>query len=213
MKRYAKIFFPLMMVFAFANLANAQAPAKEGELKLHLNYNYAIPLGSFKNELISNGSARGFSGDLLYQINPKWAAGISAGYQDFVQKYPRAVYETGSHESTSAVLTNSVEISPLMAKGIFTPMGGNGKTLQPFISAGAGVNMLSFRQYLGEFGGADNQATFIAQAGAGLNLAFGKTKESGFSIGADYNYVPYQRNGFGNMNSLGLHAGLYFPLK
>lgn len=213
MKRYAKLFFPLIAVLAFCNFASAQSKKGAGELTLHLNYNYGIPLGDFKNNLVSNDAARGFYGDLLFQINPKWAAGISAGYQDFLEKYPRAVYETGNHESTSAVLTNSVEIMPLMAKGVFTPMGGNGKILQPYISAGAGVNMLNFRQYLGEFGAADNAATFIAQAGAGLNIAFGKMKQSGFSIGADYNFVPYNRNGYGDMNNVGLHAGIYFPLK
>jgi len=196
-----------------SNLVKAQTTSKEGELKLHLNYQYGIPLGDFKNDMISNGSARGYSGSLMYQISPKWAAGISAGYQSFLQKYPRAVYETGDHEATSAVLTNSVEITPLMATGLFTPLAENGKILQPYISAGFGVNMLSFRQYLGEFGGADNKATLIAQGGAGLQITFGKAKESGFSIGANYQYVPYQRNGYGNMNNLGLQAGLYFPLK
>lgn len=213
MKQYFKIALSLLLSFVMAGQVNAQTEKHTGGLQLHLNYNYGIPLGSFKNDMVSKGSASGFSGDLMYQINPQWAAGLTAGYQNFTEKYPRAIYETGDHEVTSAVLTNAVEINPIMAKGVFTPLAGNGKVLQPYISAAAGMNLLLYRQYLGEFGGSDNKATFMAQAGAGLNISLGKKKEAGFTIGADYNFIPYNKYGFKNMNNLGLHAGFYFPLK
>lgn len=213
MKQYMKFFLSFLLSVFVAGIANAQSAKHSNDLQLRLNYNFGIPLGSFKTDMVSKSSPLGFSGDLVYQINPKWAVGLTAGYQNFTEKYPRAVYATGDHEVTSAVLTNAVEINPIMAKGIFTPFAENGKIVQPYVSAAAGVNLLFFRQYLGEFGASDNKATFVAQAGAGINILLGKMKETGFTIGADYNIVPYNRNGFNNMNNLGLHAGFYFPLK
>src|SRR5436190_23879439 len=92
-----------------------QANAQKGELKLNLHYSYAMPLGDFKTQVISDGSARGVTGDLLFGVSDKFSLGLGLGYQDFYQKYPRALYKTGNSEVTSAVLSNSVQIMPVLA--------------------------------------------------------------------------------------------------
>ena len=201
--------FVVLFVIA-ATSANAQ---QKGMLKLDLNYNYSIPLGSFKNDIINNGSPRGVTGALMYGINEKWSAGVQFGYQDYYQKYPRAIYKTGDNEETSAVLTNSIQSMPLLAKGTFKPLGGSGSFIQPYISAGAGVSLIDFKQYLGEFGSSSTSGAFTAQAGAGIMMPFSKGGASGFSIGADYNYVSYNKFGYSNMNNLSLRAGVHFPLR
>ena len=85
--------------------------------------------------------------------------------------------------------------------------------IQPYITAGTGFSIVDFRQYLGEFGGSDNSTSFTAQAGAGIMVPFNKGGASGFSIGADYNYVAYKKLGYDNLNNLSLHAGVHFPLR
>ena len=210
MKRIRNIFFVAFIMMISSLAANAQ---QKGGLKLDLNYNYSIPLGSFKNDIISNASPRGVTGDLMYGINNKWAAGLQLGFQDFYQKYPRDLYKTGNNEVTSAVLSNSVQTMPVLLKGVFTPLGNSGSLVQPYISAATGFNIIDFRQYLGEFGSSSNSAAFTAQAGAGVMMPFRKNSGAGFSVGADYNYVSYTKFGYNNLNNISLRAGIHFPLK
>jgi hypothetical protein len=194
-------------------IGNTAANAQSGQLRLDLNYNYSLPLGSFKSDLIDQGSGRGFSGSLQYGINNKWAAGLGVGFQDYYQKFPRAVYQLDKTQSVSAVLTNSIQITPIMAKGTFMPMGGKG-AVQPYISVGAGAGIVDFKQYLGEFtSNSKTSASFVAQGGVGVNIPFGRLSASGIKLGADYNYVPYKNFGYNNLSSLNFHAGVFFPLR
>src|SRR5262245_6558668 len=111
--------------FAICILLVSQLNAQKGQAKFDLQYNYALPAGSFKSDIISNGSARGFAADILFNVSSKVAVGIGLGYQDFYQKYPRALYNTGDKEVTSAVLSNSVQVIPLLAKAEFYPLSGS----------------------------------------------------------------------------------------
>ena len=192
----------------FALHANAQ---QQGQLKFDLNYSYAIPLGSFKSDLISNASPRGANGAIMYGISNKWSAGLHVGYQDFYQKYPRDIYQTGSHEVTSAVLTNSIQTIPILAKATFSPLGSKAP-VQPYLSVGAGLGLINYDQYLGEFGSTDNSASFAAQGGLGVKVPFGKYSAAGFKVGANYNYMQYKKFGYSNLNNVSLQAGVYFPL-
>jgi len=206
--KYISAYILLMII----GITSAHAQQK-GILKFDLNYNYSLPLGSFKNDIISNGSPRGATGAFMYGISNKWSAGIQLGYQDFYQRYPRDIYKTGDNEVTSAVLTNSIQQLPLIAKAVFKPLGGTNKMLQPYISAGAGISMIDFKQYLGEFGSSSTSGSFTAQGGVGIMVPFSKGGASGFSVGADYNYVSYKKFDYSNMNNLSFHAGIHFPLR
>src|ERR1700750_156124 len=135
--------------FIICILLVSHVNAQKGEVKMNLQYNYALPLGSFKNNVISDGSPRGVTGDILYNVNDKFSLGLGLGFQDFYQKYPRTLYKTGDQETTSAVLSNSVQIMPVLAKAEFYPLGGK-RGIQPYINAGAGLGIASFTQYLGE---------------------------------------------------------------
>jgi hypothetical protein len=208
MKRSIKFLF-----FSICTLFALQLQAQKGELKLNLQYSYGVPVGSFKNDIISNGSPRGATGDILYNINNKIAVGIGLGYQDFYQKYPRTLYNTGDKEVTSAVLSNSVQIIPMLAKVELLPLGDKKYPVQPYIQVGAGLGSVSFSQYLGEFGSTDNSGGFMLQGGAGVSVAFSAHSNAGFKLGADYNMVGYKRNGFNNLNNLAFKAGIFLPLK
>ncbi len=201
-----------IFIFITIMLATVSVQAQKGTLKLNLNYSYSLPLESFKNDIVSNGSPRGVSGELMYFVNNKWSLGLAGGFQDYYQKYPRALYQTGDHETTSAVLSNSVQVTPILFKAMLMPCD-KPAMVHPYISAGAGLGIVDFTQYLGEFGGTANNGSFMAQAGAGVQIPFSKTSASGFQIGANYNYISYKQYGFSNLNNLSFEAGLHFPIK
>src|SRR6476659_4019538 len=138
-----------LLLFIICIFLVSQLNAQTGQVKMNIQYSYALPLGSFKTDVINNGSPRGVTGDILYNANNKLSVGLGLGFQDFYQKYPRALYNTGDKEVTSAVLSNSVQIIPLLAKAEFYPLGGKQSIVQPYITAGAGLGITSFTQYLG----------------------------------------------------------------
>jgi hypothetical protein len=202
-----------ILPFVICILLVSQLNAQRGQMKMDIQYSYAVPLSSFKNDVISNGSPRGVTGDILYNLNNKLSLGLGLGFQDFYQKYPRDLYKTGDNETTSAVLSNSVQIMPVLAKAEFYPLGNKRSAVQPYINAGAGLGITSFTQYLGEFGGTDNTASFMLQGGAGISVPFNKIGNSGFKLGANYNMISYNRSDFSNFNNVNFQAGLFFPLK
>jgi len=202
-----------LLLFALCIFSATQLQAQKGELQMNLQYSYALPVGSFKTDIISKGSPRGFSGDILYNVSNKVAVGLGLGFQDFYEKYPRALYNTGDKEVTSAVLSNSVLIMPVLAKAEFYPLKGKKSFVQPYITAGAGLALTGFTQYLGEFGGTDNGTGFMLQGGAGVAIPFNSTCNSGLTIGANYNIVSYNKYDLDNFNNLSIKAGLFFPIR
>ncbi|MDR6341959.1 hypothetical protein HNQ91_005036 [Filimonas zeae] len=212
MRRSVKIIIPLLVVMAgYGYKAKAQMPV--GEMRLNLLYNYSKPQGSFSNDMISKGSPRGGKGELMYGISRTLAAGLQVGFQDYYQKYPRAVYPTNKSEDISAVLTNSVQTTPIIAKVLFSPLGNQRLIVQPYVSAGAGLNLINYRQYLGQFESNDASAGFVAQAGAGIQIPLGGLSSSGIMLGVNYNYAPYSKFGFKNLNTLDFQAGVFLPLR
>lgn len=201
------ISLPLVLIL-FSTSVDAQ---NSGQLKMGLNYSYGLPMGSFKNDLIQNGSPRGFNGEIMYGFNKQLSAGLSVGYQNFYQKEPRAVYQTGNHQATSAVLSNSITTVPVLAKVMYLPLKGNA-VVQPYVSLGAGISFNNYDQYLGMFGSTDQKAGFAAEGGLGVHIPFGKWSTSGLNLGANYNYVDYNKYGYKNFNNISLQAGVYFPL-
>jgi len=206
MKNIKKIFVSGIAFLILSLTANAQ----KGTLKFDLNYNYSLPVSGFKSDIIKDNSPRGARGSILYSFTDKLSAGIESGYQDYYQKYPRALYSTGKTEQVSAVLTNSIQTTPLLIKAKYSLL--NGAAIKPYVSLAAGANMIDFKQYFGEFGSSETSFGFIGEGGLGVMIPFGKTKSSGIDIGATYDYAPYNKHGYNDLNSVNLRAGIYFPL-
>ena len=207
MKKIKIIFLAVCSALLLAFSANAQP----GKFKIHLNYNYSVPTGGFNTDLVNNTSPRGFTGSLLYTFNNKWAGGLSAGYQDYYQKYGRTIYSLSKTQDVSAVLSNSIQMTPVMLNARFSPFKNTSFT--PYISAGAGINIVDFRQYLGEFGSEQTSGAFVAQGGLGITIPFGKLKTAGVDVGVNYDYVPYNKYGYNDLNSVNAHAGIFFQIK
>jgi hypothetical protein len=210
MKKSIVIFMSMIAVCMLSLSASAQQ-----KLKMELSYNISSPMGSFKNDFINKTSYRGGSGELSYTFNPKFSLGLHSGFQSYYQKYDRQVYKLQGNQTVSAVVSNTMDIVPVMLRGTFLPMGTTATAkVQPYISAGAGVNLVNYGQYLGQFGGTESSSAFAAQAGAGVKIPFGnRYNQTAFKFGATYNYSNYKRNELTNLNTIGFNAGVVFALK
>ncbi len=191
-------------------LLSLAASAQKGTLQLNLNYNYGMPLGAFKSDLVNDNSPRGGRGSIMYSFNNRLSAGLESGYQDYYQKYPRNLYPLSNSQDVSAVLSNSIQMTPVLlkAKYFLLPTG----PVKPYVSLGAGANMIDFKQYLGEFGSGSTSVGFLAQGGVGVMIPFNKYGKSGITLGASYEYAPYKKNGYDNLNTMNLYAGVIFPM-
>jgi outer membrane protein W len=137
---------------------------------------------------------------------------LHLGYQSYYQKYERDIYKTGPNETTSAVVTNTMEILPVLLRGTYFPKGGS-KTIQPYLSAGAGINMVTYSQYLGQFAESEVSVPIAAQAGAGVVFPIGRFNQSGIKLGATYNFATYNKNNISGLSSIGANAGVVFNLR
>lgn len=200
------ILYTVITVFAacFTDALRAQ------ELKLKIGYNTGMPIGSFK-DFMGKNSFRGFHGELTYPINDKFSIGLGIASQDYYEKFPRQLYDT-KDGVVSAVLTNSIQTMPILVKGSYNLT--NSGLISPYVGLGAGFNLIRYGQFLGEFGDYSSSFKPAASADAGVNIYFNKdARRAGVNLGANFNYMPYKKNGLDALNSWGVHAGVFFPLR
>jgi outer membrane protein W len=201
----------LLIASVFFAYIPDNARAQERSLQLDLNYAVGIPSGSFKTDAVDKTSARGWTANLMYNLNDKRSIGIGTGFQDFYQKYPRAVYKLAEGGEVSAVLTNSIQTIPLLAEFQYRFMPG--KVVQPYVGVGVGGNMIGFDQYLGEFDNSKSSFKFAARPEAGVFIPFRKDGPAGLHVFGAYNYMPYKEDGVDNLNNWGAGVGVKFPLR
>ena len=206
-ENFKKIVVASALFMCFALPASAQ----KGTVNMDLNYNYSFPLNNFNKDLISNSSSRGFMAGVLYNFSDKLSGGLAFGFQDYYQKYPRQIYQLSKTQDVSAVLSNSIQQTPVLLKARYFPTTTS--FLKPYISVGAGANIIDFKQYFGEFGSSQSNIGFRGEAGIGVMIPFKKTSSSSFNIGATYDYSPYNKNGYKDLSSANIQAGIVFPLK
>lgn len=202
------IFILLIACFIYVNKGWSQERTTLG-----VSYQYALPMGSFKDDLISKGSPRGFALDILYAIKPQWRIGGGVSFQDFYQVTARNTYRMSDGSDISAVVSNSLQTTPLLLKGMYLPNATTTSSLQPYVTIGAGVNMIQYTQLLGEFSNGDDvNFRFAAQGGAGMSYKIGQ-QQTAITLGAVYNYMPYNRFEVKNINNLAFQAGVRIALR
>jgi len=207
MKNIKTTISSLLIMLCFA----LPAAAQNQPLKLELNYNYSLPTGNFKSDLVSDNSPRGFMGSLMYTFSPNWSIGLAYGFQDYYQKYRRQLYHLSNTQDISAVLSNSVQTTPILIKAKYSL--ATQSSLKPYISLAAGGNIIDYKQYYGEFGSNQSTFGFRGEGGIGLLIPFKKSSTSGINFGASYDYAPYHKNGFTDLNSINLQAGINLQLR
>jgi opacity protein-like surface antigen len=198
----------LLLITVFITITTVKA--QQGLTKIEVGYSAAFPTSSFK-DLISDGSFRGVDLKILHNINDKMSVGLTTGFQDFYQKYPRAVYKLADGSEVSAVVSNSVQTVPLLATFHynFSPQ----QRLQPFIGAGVGGDIVLYRQFFGEFGDSKNKFAFQAQPKVGVYFPFREGGPAGLTLSGYYNIIPFKYNGTTNLNSFGVSLGISFPTR
>ncbi len=205
--KFSKISLAVAALF----LAVAAQAQQKGKAAMDIQYNVALPTGSLK-QTISETSFRGMQASILYGITDKLALGLGTGYQDFYQKIPRQQYKLEDGSDMSAVRSFSIQTIPILAqvKYQFTP----GAAVQPYAALGIGGNLVNYNDLVGEFTWEQRaKFGFAARPEAGVYVPFRKNGETGLTLGASYNIMPFSSYQFNDLNHIGIHAGVSFPLR
>ena len=185
---------------------------QQGEVKMTASIAGAMPLGQMKDRLTDNTTLRGGDVTILYGVSDKLAIGANLGFQDFYKKYPRAVYKLEDGSDISAVMTNSIQVIPFLATARYQLK--NEGVLRPYVSAGLGGALVSYKQFLGEYPNESNKISLAVRPGAGVYIPFRKDGETGLNLGVNYQYMPYKVvSGMSNMSYFGFTVGIGFPMR
>jgi opacity protein-like surface antigen len=196
--------FSMIMTVCFSEVK------AQDKLTFKIGYNTGMPVGSFK-DMMGKNSFSGFLGELNYPVNEKLRVGLGVSYNDYYEKIPRQLYHTGEG-TVSAVVSNSIQTTPVMVKAAYELTNGN--FIRPYAGIGAGFNLISYTKYFGEFGNKKTAFKPAAGAEAGINIPFNReTRVSGINLGAHFNYLPFDYNELSYLNNWGIHVAAYFPLR
>src|SRR5690349_4376086 len=113
MKHTIRVVIACMLL---ATSLQAQTWKEKKPVTIDLNYNFSMPQGDFKNNYIDKNSPGGFNLNIMYWLKPTISIGGSLGFQDYYQKYPRALYKLADGSDVSAVVSNSLQTIPVMLK-------------------------------------------------------------------------------------------------
>jgi outer membrane protein W len=206
---YMKAINKILLSFIAIVFFQTNLWSQQGAWKLNPEYSVAIPIGGLKN-LTDKTSLRGWNVSAMYGITDQASVGLSTGFQDFYQKYPRAIFhEPGS--DLSAVITNSIQVIPVMlkAKYQFSQQG----FIQPYASVAAGGNFIQYQKYYGQFVDSRSKFGFAAQPELGINIPVGEFKRTGINVAAAYNFMPFKYNDADGLNHISVKAGINIPLQ
>jgi hypothetical protein len=191
---------------------NSDQVYRQGNSRFWLNLDYGIsqPLGSLK-DYADKTSFAGWHISLLYEITPKVAAGLGAGYYDFYQKIPRRVYQDKT-TSISAVQSHTLQFIPIQPTVVYTPKGDK-QGVQPYVGLGIGVADVNYAKYWGEFLDKNNKLGFSVSPMAGVRIPLGKKTPVHFNADLRYNYAPFKYNEVAAISTVELNAGLSIYLR
>jgi opacity protein-like surface antigen len=199
----------IIFILAVASMGGKEAIGQH-QLNLALNYNAAVPLSSGFRDYVSKTSFRGFQGSVLYSVNNSLRVGLQSSYNDFYQKYPRQVYKTTDGSDISTVISNTMQVVPVLLKGEYSLLK-NG-WVKPYVGLGAGIGLINYSQFLGEFefSHAYTKAAFTGDFG--VLMAFKKTGEYGLRLSTSYNLSPFNEAEIKNVDSWNVQVGVVIPL-
>ena len=87
---FMKKLINIAITFSLIIFLQNKSWSQQGSWKFIPSYSVAVPVGDFKN-LVSETSVRGWNAEAMYGITDQFSLGISGGFQDFYQRYPREV--------------------------------------------------------------------------------------------------------------------------
>ena len=206
MKQIIKIAFLVIITNVMYPTVQAQQ-----RIQFNVNYNISTPLSTDFKDYVNRTSVRGGQASILYSFNNQIRAGLQGSFSNFYQKYGRQVYKTSDGADISAVLSNTLQTVPLLAKGEYS-LSKIG-FFQPYIGVGAGVNFINYDQFIGEFQYNRNFIKPTFSGDVGLMIPFKKDANYGFRISTSYNLVPFNEEGIHRLDSWNAQVGFTIPLK
>lgn len=200
----------LIFLSVFFLAAGLSVNAQQGEVRMTASLAGASPSGDLR-DIVDKTSFRGADITILYGFTDKFSGGLNIGFQDFYQKFPRALYKMEDGSDISAVITNSVQTIPFLATGRynFQPTA----RVQPYASAGLGGAVVINRQFVGEYPNDDTKIGFAARPGVGVYIPFRKQGEVGLNLGVNYTYIGYKQDNVSNLSFIGFNIGIGFPMR
>ncbi len=212
---YILAFGLLSSGLVLAQEATPNKPYDQGQTKFTLSYSYGLPMGDFKNIFINKPSVLGANIDIMHFVKPSLAVGGGIGYQDFYEKKARQTFPQNDGSDISGVLSNSLQTIPILAKAQFYPFLNNAQMrLMPYVQGGAGVNLISYQQYVGIFSNYSELVIKPAfQGGIGVRYPFGKEMQNGIVASANYNYMPFNKIKINQVSQLNFQIGLHLRLR
>ena len=199
------IILTILSLFIFQNSLFSQ----QGAWKITPGYSIAFPVGNLKS-LTNEPSTRGWNVSVMYGITDKASIGFSSGFQDFYQKYPREIMQ-GEGSAISAVITNSIQVIPIMLKGKYN-FSGEG-FIQPFAALAAGGNFIQYQKYYGQFVDSRSKFGFAAQPEIGIYIPISNMRKIGLEIAGAYNIMPFKYNDADGLNHISVKAGINIHLQ
>ena len=206
---FMKKLINIAVTFSLIIFLQNKSWSQQGSWKFIPSYSVAVPVGDFKN-LVSETSVRGWNAEAMYGITDQVSLGISGGFQDFYQRYPREVLHSDGSD-ISAVITNSIQVIPIMLKGRY--FISNEGIVQPFASLAAGGNIIQYQKYYGQFVEGKTKFGFVAQPEIGAYIPLGEMKRIGLNISGAYNIMPFKFNDANGLSNIAFKAGLSLPLQ
>ena len=202
-----KIIVPVITCcFLSSQVLNAQI----NEVRMSAGIAVAIPSGQFR-DLVDNPSLRSAEVSLLYGITDRFSIGLNGGFQDFYQKFSRAVYKQPDGSDISAVITNSVQTIPLLATAQYQL--NEGGIARPYVSVGAGGAIVVNTQYAGEYANENNKIGFSIKPGLGIYIPFRRDGAAGLKAGVHYTHISYKKEEISNLGFIGISVSIAFPMR
>lgn len=202
--------FKIFLILPVAVILSFVAQAQQGEVRMTASLAAGMPTGDLK-DLVDKTSFRGADVSVLYGLSEQISLGLNVGFQDFYQKFPRALYKLDDGSDISAVLTNSIQTIPFLATVKYD--FATGGAIKPYLSAGAGGAAVISRQYVGEHPNSNDKISFAARPGAGVYIPFRKGGEVGVNLGVNYTYIPFKQGDVSNLSYAGVTLGIGFPMR
>lgn len=199
----------LMILIGAMGMQTAFAQSRP-PLSFQVNYSIAQPLGSL-SDYASKTSARGWTAGFQYALNDRFSLGAKVGYNDFYERFDRAVYH-GDGEDISAVQTRTLQTIPIMASAQYAFASPEAKVI-PYAGLSIGAANMNYEKYWGEFVEKNNKWAFQVSPELGINVPFGKYSPVMLNANVQYNYAGYKYNEISNFGSVQANIGLKFHIR
>ncbi len=197
-----------IVFFALCSFLVTPGFSQQGLSMVSIRQSTQMPVGSLKKNFVNDISLRGFSFDYSYYITDNISLGLLGSYSDMYQKKDRQTYAYPGTD-ISAVKSHSLQMIPVLARAMYSKFK-DGSAFQPYVSLGAGINLVTYEEWFGTLVDERNSIRFAVSPEIGTRIAFKSYALNGIDISLRYNYTAFNYNDVKNLQTISLNLGFYF---